>query len=151
MTCCQVEHVSLNHWRINPVWQSISWTDKMQKAFVKCVCLWLLMLLQLVPTIINGSACTLTPLWLPAKHVYYQRRNAGYLLFLKTDSVTAKSYYIGKRNTFNHSYSQRILRYSPRRTFTFLWNIQTWCSILSKHNACYAAMWKLNSFHPLIR
>ncbi len=36
--CCRVAHISLNHWRINPVWQPSSWTDKMQKAFVQCVC-----------------------------------------------------------------------------------------------------------------
>ncbi len=41
VTCCQDAHISLNHWRINPVWQPISWTDKMHKAVKKCVCLWL--------------------------------------------------------------------------------------------------------------
>ncbi len=42
--------------------------------------------------------------------------------------------------------------YALQRTFTFLWDINTWCSILSKHNICYASIgiWKLNSFHPLI-
>jgi hypothetical protein len=30
-----------------------------------------------------------------------------------------------KKNTFHHSYSQRMLRYAPQRTFMFLGNIKT--------------------------
>ncbi len=41
VTCCQDAHISLNRWRINLAWQSISRTDEMQKAFLKCICLWL--------------------------------------------------------------------------------------------------------------
>jgi hypothetical protein len=63
--------------------------------------------------------------------VYHPRRKAGCLLLLQSDGVTAKLYYIGTVNTFHHSYSQRILRYALQRTFTFLWNIKTGCSILS--------------------
>ncbi len=33
--------------------------------------------------------------------------------YLQTDNITAKLYYIGKRNNFHHSYSCRILRYAP--------------------------------------
>ncbi len=53
------------------------------------------------------------------------------LLLLQSHNATAKLYYIWTVNTFHHSYSQRILRYALQRTFTFLWNIKTWCSILS--------------------
>jgi hypothetical protein len=70
-------------------------------------------------------------LWLSAWHVYHPRRKAGCLLLLQSDIVTAKLYYIGTLNTFHHRNSQRILRYALQRTFTFLWNIKTWCSILS--------------------
>ncbi len=70
-------------------------------------------------------------LWLSARHVYHPRRKAGCLLLLQSDNVTEKIYYIGTLNTFHHSYSQRILRYALQRTFKFLWNIKTWCSILS--------------------
>jgi hypothetical protein len=40
----------------------INWTDKMQKAFKKWACLWLPMLLQLLPTTISGLAHTMMPL-----------------------------------------------------------------------------------------
>ncbi len=70
-------------------------------------------------------------LWLSSMHVYHPRRKASCLLLLQSEDVTAKLYYIWTLNTFHHSYSQRILRYALQRTFTFLWNIKTWCSILS--------------------
>jgi hypothetical protein len=69
--------------------------------------------------------------WLWARHVHHPTRKASCLLLLQSDNVTAKLYYIETVNTFHHSYSQRILRYALQMTFTFLWNIKTWCSILS--------------------
>jgi hypothetical protein len=38
---------------------------------------------------------------------------------LATDNVIAKLSYIGTVNTFHHSYSQRILKCAPQKTFTF--------------------------------
>jgi hypothetical protein len=64
-------------------------------------------------------------LQLSARHVYHPRRKAGCLLLLQSDNVIAKLYCIGTVNTFNHSYSQRILRYALQTTFTFLWDIKT--------------------------
>jgi hypothetical protein len=40
----------------------IKWTDEMQIHLKKCTCLWLPMLLQLIPTTISGSMYTLMPL-----------------------------------------------------------------------------------------
>ncbi len=37
---------------------------------------------------------------------------------------------------------------SSVQTFTFLWIIKTWCSILSKLNGCYLGLQKMKTFHP---
>ena len=111
-TCCRVAHISLNNWWINPVWQPISWTDKIQKY-----------LYNAFAYDCNSIACPDHNKWFGihtnasdfqlGRHLYYPRRKAGCLLLLQADNVIAKIFYIGKRNTFHHSYYQRILRYAP--------------------------------------
>ncbi len=51
----------------------IKWTDEMQKAFDKCTCLWLQMLLQLIRTTIKGSMYTLMPLTSSQAHVLFKK------------------------------------------------------------------------------
>jgi hypothetical protein len=110
VTCGQVAHISLNHWRINPVWKRkllLNGQLKCKRRLTKC------------------NALTAYPnhnywfgiywcLWLPVRCMYYPRREAGCLLLLQADTILAELYYNEKRNPFHLCNSKRISRYAPQ-------------------------------------